>query len=89
MPMENKALITLLVFTLIAFFSLSAFWASELNQEPIYFDDPDYLSLEVEDKPLLTEQAKQEAIETGRAWFYKPDGELVIMENVPDKYLED
>lgn len=85
--MESKALITAIVFLLTMLFALSAFWASELYREPISFDDPVPL-LEVEDKPLLTDAAKKEAKETGRAWFYR-NGELVIMENVPEQYLED
>lgn len=85
----DKALISGITFLLVCLLSLSVFWAAELTQEPISFDEPDYLSLEVEDTPLLTEQAKKEAIETGNAWFYKPNGELVIMENVPEQYLED
>lgn len=85
--MESKALYTAIVFLLVCLASLFLFWASELNRESISFDDPVPL-LEVEDKPLLTDAAKAEALNTGRAWFYRGD-ELVIMENVPEQYLED
>lgn len=83
----DKALITGIVFCLTALFSLAMFWASELSREPASFSEPVPM-LEVEDKPLLDDVAKKEAKETGRAWFYR-NGELVIMENVPEQYLED
>lgn len=86
--MMDKALCTGIVFCFITLFSLSVFWALELNREPVLYQEPDYMSLEVEDTPLLTDVAKREAKETGRAWFCR-NGELVIMENVPEQYLED
>lgn len=84
----DKALITGIVFCLTALFSLAMFWASELSREPVSYQEPDYLALEVKDTPLLSDAAKAEALNTGRAWFYR-NGELVIMENVPEQYLED
>lgn len=86
--MESKALYTAIVFLLVFLTSLFLFWALELNREPVLYQEPDYLSLEVEDTPLLTDVAKREAKETGRACFCRND-ELVIMENVPEQYLED
>lgn len=83
-----KALCTGIVLCLITLFSLSVFWALELYREPVLYQEPGYLTLEVKDTPLLTDAAKREAKETGRAWFYR-NGELVIMENVPGQYLED
>jgi hypothetical protein len=83
-----KALCTGIVICLITLFSLSVFWALELNREPVLYQEPGYLTLEVKDTPLLTDAAKREAKETGRAWFCR-SGELVIMENVPEQYLED
>ena len=84
----DKALITSIVFLLSFLFALCSFWASELSREPISYQEPDYLKLEVKDTPLLSDAAKTEALNTGRAWFYRGD-ELVIMENVPKQYLED
>lgn len=84
----DKALCTGIVLCLITLFSLSVFWALELNREPVLHQEPGYLTLEVKDTPLLTDAAKREALNTGRAWFYR-NGELVIMENVPEQYLED
>lgn len=84
----DKALCTGIVLCLITLFSLSVFWALELYREPVLHQEPGYLTLEVKDTPLLTDAAKREAKETGHAWFYR-NGELVIMENVPEQYLED
>lgn len=83
--MESKALISGIVLCLAILFALAIFWGCELSRDPVITSEP---TLEVKDVPLLSEDAKQEARETGNAYTYI-GGKLIHIENVPGKYLED
>lgn len=72
-------ILLLLIFALV--FEFGIFITCVLgNENEVSTDGPTPL-LEVSDYPLLTEEAKQEARETGRTWAYI-DGELVTFENL-------
>lgn len=85
--MESKALYTAIAFLLVCLIALFLFWAHELSREPILYEDPVPI-LDVQDKQLLTNQAKEEARQTGNSWAYI-DGEFHHFEGIPKQYYEE
>lgn len=72
-------ILLLFVFALVFVFGLFI-TCGPANDNEVINEGPTPL-LEVNDYPLLTEEAKKEARETGRTWAYI-DGELVIFESL-------